>query len=204
MGRTHSRQIPVGSEGVTPLVSFLNRWRITAGLVILGYCVAEGVVEREAPYDLLLLNEPVVAGLMLILAGVAVRLWALGTIEKNRSLTTTGIYSLCRHPLYAGSALLAVGFGVLMNDAEFLYLGIPYAVLFFGAAAFAEEHFLKRKFGVEFDYYRHMVPGFVPLGHWRPGDFSWRRAMRKGGRELILAVLLLLVGIEVMARMFGP
>ncbi len=37
---------------------------------------------------------------------------ATGTLKKNEELATAGIYSICRHPLYLGSVLIAVGFGV--------------------------------------------------------------------------------------------
>ncbi|MDP1660323.1 MAG: isoprenylcysteine carboxylmethyltransferase family protein [Phycisphaerales bacterium] len=139
--------------------------------MVLGACVVEGIIDREAPLDLLRPTPLTIGSLVLIALGATIRIWALGTIQKNRVLAMTGVYSLCRHPLYVGSTLLYLGFVLLMNDAEFLYLGLPYIVLFFGAAAFSEEHFLQTKFGAEFESYRHMVPGFVPLGRWQPGGF---------------------------------
>ncbi len=203
MGSGHSSKIPVGEHGVTRFVLFLNRWRITVGLVVLGGCVVEGLISRESPLDLLHPTPLAIGSLVLILLGAAIRIWALGTIQKNRVLAMTGVYSLCRHPLYVGSTLLYLGFALLMNDAEFLYLGLPYIVLFFGAAAFSEEHYLKAKFGEEFETYRHMVPGFVPLGRWQKGEFSLSRAMSKGGLQLIVVVLVLLAGIAFMARAFA-
>ncbi|MFT3684973.1 MAG: isoprenylcysteine carboxylmethyltransferase family protein [Phycisphaerales bacterium] len=203
MGSTHSSQIPVGPGGVTPLVAWLNRWRISAGLAVVGLCVTQGVIEREAPLNLLRPSSVVLGALLLIGVGVGLRVWALGTIDKNRVLTMTGVYSLCRHPLYLGSSLLFLGFALLMNDGEFLLLGVPYVLLFFGAAAFSEEHFLKSKFNGEFEVYRHLVPGFLPLGRWRGGGFSLSRAMRKGGAELIVAVVVLLAAVQWMAVRYG-
>jgi protein-S-isoprenylcysteine O-methyltransferase Ste14 len=202
VGSTHSNLIPVGEGGVTPFVAWLNRWRITIGTVVLGVCVAKTIIRREAPCDILKPSALVISALVLIVLGAATRIWALGTIDKNRVLTTLGIYSLCRNPLYVGSTLLYLGFALLMNNPPFLYLGLPYVFLFFSAAAFSEEHFLKSKFGPEFETYRHMVPGFVPLGRWRSGTFSFSRAMKKGGLQLILVVIVLLAGIEYMARTY--
>jgi protein-S-isoprenylcysteine O-methyltransferase Ste14 len=202
MGSGHSNAIPVGENGVTRLVAWLNRWRVTVGLLVLGACVVEGIIEHEAPLNLLEPTPLVIGSLALIVIGAAVRITALGTINKNRVLAMTGIYSLCRHPLYVGSTLLYLGFALLMNDDEFLYLGLPYVIVFFGAAALSEEHFLKRKFGEEFERYRHMVPGFVPLGRWQPGEFSLARAMKKGGLELMVVIAVLLGAIEVMAVKF--
>lgn len=202
MGSGHSSAIPVGEGGVTRLVAWLNRWRVTVGLLVLGACIVEGIIDREAPLNLLKPTPLVVGSLALIVIGTAVRIAALGTINKNRVLANTGIYSLCRHPLYVGSTLLYLGFALLMNDAEFLYLGLPYVIVFFGAAAFSEEHFLRGKFGEEFEHYRHMVPGFVPLGRWQAGEFSLARAMEKGGYQLIAVIVCLLAAIEAMALKF--
>lgn len=202
MGSGHSSKIPVGEHGVTGLVVFLNRWRVTVGLVVLGGCFVEGLIRREAPLDPTHPTPLVIGSLVLIVVGAAVRIWALGTIQKNRVLAMTGVYSLCRHPLYVGSSLLYLGFALLMNDPEYLYLGVPYIVVFFGAAAFSEEHYLRTKFGEEFDAYRHMVPGFVPLGRWQKGEYSFARAMSKGGLQLIVVVVLLLAGILILARLF--
>lgn len=202
MGAGHSSQIPVGDNGVTRLVLWLNRWRVTAGALVLGLCVIEGVIDREAPLNLLHATPLVLGAFVLIAAGALTRIWALGTIDKNRVLAKSGVYSLCRHPLYVGSALLYLGFALLMNDPEFLYLGIPYIIIFFGAAAFSEEHFLKTKFGDEFDRYRHLVPGFVPLGRWQRGEFSFVKAFRKGGAQLIVVIVALLAAIQWMAVVY--
>lgn len=199
MGSNHFHSIPIGEDGVTYLVAWLNRWRIPIGVVVLGACIIEGIIDREPPFNLLKPGPLVIGSFILIAVGVAIRIVALGTIDKNRTLTTGGIYSLCRHPLYAGSTLLYLGFALLMNDPEFIYLGVPYLIIFFGAAAFSEEHFLSRKFGEEFEIYRRAVPGFVPLGRWRAGEFSFKRAMRRGGLQLLIVLPILLIVIQWMA-----
>ena len=125
---------------------------------------------------------------------------SLGTIRKNESLATKGIYSRCRHPLYFGSALLFVGLGVILNDAryEFWYLGIPYLLLFYTAAVRKEERFLRSKFGPEFDAYKATTPAFFPLGQYVPGQFSIARAFQKGGTQLLVSVMLMLVAMQAM------
>lgn len=40
----------------------------------------------------------VAAGWGLLLAGVAIRLWAAGNLRKNAEVTMTGIYWMVRHP----------------------------------------------------------------------------------------------------------
>src|SRR5688572_13869675 len=52
------------------------------------------------------------AGLALALAGVLLRGWAAGYLEKGRKLAQDGPYSFLRHPLYDGSFLIALGITV--------------------------------------------------------------------------------------------
>src|ERR1041384_2648916 len=44
--------------------------------------------------------------------GEALRIWAAGHLEKGREVTTSGPYALTRHPLYAGSTLIAAGIAI--------------------------------------------------------------------------------------------
>ncbi|MGE5323396.1 MAG: methyltransferase family protein, partial [Actinomycetota bacterium] len=50
------------------------------------------------------------AGMVLVAAGLAVRATAAGHIRKNQELATTGPYAHTRNPLYLGSVLIAAGF----------------------------------------------------------------------------------------------
>ncbi|HET7031631.1 MAG TPA: methyltransferase, partial [Casimicrobiaceae bacterium] len=48
-------------------------------------------------------------GLSIAAAGEALRIWAAGHLEKSREVTRSGPYRWTRHPLYVGSAIMAVG-----------------------------------------------------------------------------------------------
>ena len=48
-------------------------------------------------------------GVLVALAGEAVRIWAAGHLEKGREVTRSGPYRWMRHPLYVGSSILALG-----------------------------------------------------------------------------------------------
>jgi len=76
------------------------------------------------PLALLLLlpaGRPALAGLALIAAGEALRLWAvrhIGTISRTRQdrlgpLVDTGPFALARNPLYIGNIMLWVGFALV-------------------------------------------------------------------------------------------
>ena len=50
------------------------------------------------------------AGLALAAAGLALRLWASGHLEKGTRLAARGPYRWTRNPLYLGSFLMGLGF----------------------------------------------------------------------------------------------
>ena len=54
----------------------------------------------------------IVAGALVALAGIALRAWATGHLDKNRDLCTSGPYAHTRNPLYLGTALAAAGFAI--------------------------------------------------------------------------------------------
>jgi hypothetical protein len=68
-----------------------------------------------------------------VLAGMALRSWAAGHLEKNQNLTVSGPYAYTRNPLYLGSLIVAYGFVVaagswwlaLLFLAVFVLIYIP-------------------------------------------------------------------------------
>ena len=89
---------------------------------------------RLSPYyalglGALLLAQPgwreFVLGLGPVVAGTAIRTWGTGHLVKNERFTVTGPYAYLRHPLYAGTILVAVGFAVMLGGlASVLVLAI--------------------------------------------------------------------------------
>ena len=51
-------------------------------------------------------------GAIVAVVGLALRAAAAGHVRKNAELTTTGPYAHVRNPLYVGSIIIAIGFGV--------------------------------------------------------------------------------------------
>jgi protein-S-isoprenylcysteine O-methyltransferase Ste14 len=121
-----------------------------------------------------------VAGVLLVAAGVAVLLHAFarfvldgaGTpapVAPTERLVVGGLYRYVRNPMYLAVAATIVG--------QALILGRPGLLLYaagFGAmvAAFVhgyEEPTLARRFGAEYEAYRHAVPAWRPrLRPWNP------------------------------------
>lgn len=93
-------------------------------------------------------------GLIVALAGEVVRMWAAGHLEKGREVTRSGPYRLMRHPLYAGSAVVATGVVIACWSAIVATLVLAYLAVTLTAAIRTEEAFLARTFGDAYDRYR--------------------------------------------------
>ena len=103
-------------------------------------------------------------GYILMVAGCLWRVWCLMFIggTKDGVLTTAGPYSVMRNPLYAGSFLGVVGFGLA---ARLPLLPVALLVLFavlYPAVVASEEKRLEELFGDDFRRYRDATPRWVP------------------------------------------
>jgi hypothetical protein len=94
--------------------------------------------------------------------GLATRGLAAGTIRKGSELARSGPYAFTRNPLYLGSSVLALGFGIMSgNLIGAALLVIPSAIVY-PAVIRSEEAELRRRYGREFDDFRNGVPCFFP------------------------------------------
>jgi len=66
-------------------------------------------------------------GLPVSILGLALRAWAAGHLEKNRSLAESGPYAYVRNPLYIGTLAVAAGFVIASQRWE---LGVLFAAVF--------------------------------------------------------------------------
>jgi protein-S-isoprenylcysteine O-methyltransferase Ste14 len=113
-----------------------------------------------------------VAGVLLTAAGVALALWAIGTLGRHydlvleihagHRLVRRGPFRWTRHPVYSGLILHFLGAclatGSVLLAAGTIFVTIPAFV----ARARAEEALLRGEFGAEYDRYRDEVPMLVP------------------------------------------
>jgi protein-S-isoprenylcysteine O-methyltransferase Ste14 len=130
------------------------------------------------------------AGLVLVALGEAVRFWAAGFISQDAIVTTGGPYSHVRNPLYFGSLLLAVGYGMIsgLGIAAVAALLVLFTIFHLAAIKY-EESFLVAKFGPPYIDYLSRVPRLIPSPWPRTkgqGAFDWGQALRN--REHISAL----------------
>lgn len=144
------------------LMTFLARRRVGLGFVT---AVATAVVARPT-------WESWRIGLLVAVAGEAVRIWAAGHLEKGREVTRSGPYRWTAHPLYVGSSVLALGVVIASHSIVVGVLATLYMGTTITAAVRTEEAFLRRTFGAAYDEYRRSA------GHAMDRQFNAARVMR--------------------------
>ena len=133
-------------------------------------------------------------GVSIALAGQALRVATVGYAYiirggKNKQvyaeeLVTRGLFDHCRNPLYVGNILILFGLLVVWNSVAGYLIGIPFFGLGYIAIVAAEEAFLRKKFGPQYDAYRARVPRWgIRLSGLRQSmegmTFNWSRVVVK-------------------------
>ncbi|MGZ2438217.1 methyltransferase family protein [Sinorhizobium medicae] len=102
--------------------------------------------------------------------------------QKADSLNTTGMYSLCRNPLYFGNAVIYMAVALFTQGIYFVIIMALLLVIYLERIIAAEEAFLSKKFGEQYSEWVQCVPVFFPRpSRWeRPGlPFSARNVLRR-------------------------
>jgi protein-S-isoprenylcysteine O-methyltransferase Ste14 len=104
------------------------------------------------------------AGIVLIVIGIAGRLWSTLYIggRKSATVVTDGPYSITRNPLYVFSSIAAVGVGAQMGSiTAAVGFGVACAAAFH-VVILREERFLSANLGADYRAYLAAVPRFFP------------------------------------------
>jgi protein-S-isoprenylcysteine O-methyltransferase Ste14 len=151
-----------------------------------------------------------VLGIVIALLGEALRILTIGYeyIERGgrdrqvyaSRLVQGGVFAHCRNPLYVGNILLALGLALIVHSTALYLVVLPLIVYAYVAIVAAEELFLRKTFGTEFERYCRRVNRWVPDWRgWRASiagmRFSWRRVLVKE-YNTIFVVLLALAAVK--------
>jgi protein-S-isoprenylcysteine O-methyltransferase len=121
-------------------------------------------------------------GLALVVAGVALRLSAVATLDEHFSplvelreghrLVTGGLYAHMRHPAYLGSACWVASLPLLLGSGVAAAVALATYVPALAWRVRVEEQVLAAAFGDAWSAYRAAVPALLPrIRAWRgPGD----------------------------------
>ncbi len=110
---------------------------------------------------------PLFLGLLVTISGELLRGLTIGLAYiirggSNRKvhaekLVTDGVFNHCRNPLYVGNILMLLGVGILANSLLYVSVAMPLFLFIYQAIVLAEEHFLRNKFGSQFEAYTQRV-----------------------------------------------
>lgn len=123
-----------------------------------------------------------VFGLPVSVAGLLLRAWASGHLEKNLRLAATGPFTFVRNPLYLGTVLVAAGLVIASRE---WWLGVLFAAVFLlvylPVIELEEEHL--RKLFPAYEEYAERVPMLVPRWLKSPGGRRFRWSLYRKNEE---------------------
>lgn len=177
--------------------NFLFRYRGVLPLIILVFGLAVYIYNKwngTFLYEAGMENTYLFVCLAVCVLGLIIRMYTVGHTPKNTSgrntsegqvadeVNTTGIYSAVRHPLYVGNYFMWLGIGMLTQD---LWFNIAFTFLYwvyYERIMFAEEQFLRKKFGTIYTDWAASTPAFIPsFRNWKSPalNFSWKKVLYK-------------------------
>lgn len=153
--------------------------------------------------------------LSIALLGLGIRFITVGSIPKGTSgrntkrikggsLNTTGVYSIVRHPLYLGNFIITIGIALFFRTLWLTSLSVLIFWLYYERIIFAEEEFLRTKFGENYFEWANKTPTFLPkFQNWIPPalPFSFRTALRKEYRTF-MGIVAVFTFLETLGNFF--
>ncbi|MEQ8956111.1 MAG: isoprenylcysteine carboxylmethyltransferase family protein [Gammaproteobacteria bacterium] len=141
--------------------------RLPPPLIFLVLLLAGAGLEFLLPTTLGIPRPLAVAGLALVLFGIAVAILVNAEFKRRNTriepwkpttaIVTTGFYRFSRNPIYLGFCLVDVGIGMYSDSIWIVAAAIPTVVLLYFFVIVKEEAYLEQKFGDEYLRYKSQV-----------------------------------------------
>ncbi len=158
---------------------------VIAGFILMYYVNRQSILFNQT-------QELIFLGISLF--GELIRIITVGFAPGNTSgrnttsgqiadeINTSGIYSLIRHPLYVGNFFMWLGPSLFLRSAWFTIVFTLVYWIYYERIMFAEEQFLRKKFGDLYDRWSENVKAVLPsFGNYIPPrlSFSLRTVLRR-------------------------
>ncbi len=159
--------------------------------------------------------------ILIAVGGEIVRSYSVGHMPRNISdrnvidqmadeLNITGIYSVVRHPTYMGNFLMWLGPVLFLRSVWCLIIFVLAFWLYYERIIFAEEQYLRRKFGDAYDTWAFRVKAVIPgFRHYKKPalPFSFRIVLKREYNSLsnlliVFAFLDLIRNMAVTGRVY--
>ena len=145
-------------------VQFLQRIRVFSGFLI---AIVFLVFSRPSQFTL-------AVGISIAAIGVLIRAWACGHLRKSSELDISGPYAYTRNPLYLGTFIIALGFGVASGSWWLFLLVAAFVGSIYFPVLNVEASVLEQRLGEEYREYAANVPQLIPrLTPWKKSDRSF-------------------------------
>jgi len=103
----------------------------------------------------------IIPGSWLAVNGVKETTLKVAETHRPKTVVTTGVYSIVRHPQYLGGLLAHLGISILLS-AFYSLLLTPMIIALVYLISRKEEKEILREFGKEYEDYRDKVPMLIP------------------------------------------
>ena len=167
---------------------FLFKYRSYFPLILLVFGLAMMVLGKGSQTWL---ENPAI---FVSLLGLAIRVNAVAYSGKHTSgrntdqgqvaemLNTRGLYSIIRNPLYVGNYFMWLGIAMLTCSLWFIGVFTLIFWIYYERIVFAEEAFLREKFGDAYLQWAAKTPIFIPFKlKWQRSDspFLWKKVLKQ-------------------------
>ena len=189
---------------------YLFKYRSYLPLVLVGITLGIQVyyttIDIESPTLILKMSNFLQAASIFVgLFGFLIRAYTVGYTPKNTSgrntkegqiadeLNTKGLYSITRNPLYVGNFFMWISIVMYVGVVWFLFLFILMFWVYYERIIFAEEMFLRDKFGDSYLKWANNTSIFLPKTFKYKSSFvpfNWRKIVRKEKTGLLMLFLM--------------
>lgn len=190
--------------------NWLFRYRSILPTILIAPCLALFIYPllcKQNIVSLQVLNFTLLQCFIISCIGLAIRVFTVGYTSENTSgrntteqvaasVNRTGIYSIIRHPLYVGNYFMWLGLAMIPNNYWFAIVFSLVFWLYYERIMFAEEQFLRGKFGNTYAEWADNVPLVIPnfKNYVKPNlPFSWRKVLKKEKDGLCATCFLLML-----------
>jgi protein-S-isoprenylcysteine O-methyltransferase Ste14 len=145
--------------GASPII-FIFTFLYTIPIVLINHFSKHIFEISFIPYKIL-----IALGIFLLCLGIpsyVITLKALKTAYKKKELISTGIFSVCRNPLFAEVIFLILP-GIILFFHSWLLLTIPcFMYIMFKIFINREEYLMEKEFGQEYIEYKNNTSAIFP------------------------------------------
>ena len=188
--------------------NWLFRWRSYLPVLVFGlFLLFSGRYSLEPDNETLQGNFWTLICIVVSFSGLGIRMLTIGCTPRRTSgrntknqiadsLNTTGIYSVVRNPLYLGNYIIGLGIALFSKDVFLIVIYSLVFWLYYERIIFAEEEYLKKKFGKKYMDWVNRTPVFIPrFENYQPArlPFSLRNVLKREYSGFLTIILTMFI-----------